>query len=197
MSPIRTLCATTSLFLLALATACTPQSPTERVAEMRSRFTVEVNPGGFVAEPNMPAPAPMAEEGMEGEGTDAMPADGADGSMTDDEKTMDEMGGDGTDMGAMEPESYDIVLDLLIKNGNSDVLPQLTVDLIHADSAQKEKERWPVTFDTSHLLSGDSSQFSHRLTGVDYVEGDSFTAEVRSGITPEEYGNYPEFNTAQ
>ena len=45
MSPIRTLCATTSLFLLALATACTPQSPTERVAEMRSRFTVEVEPG--------------------------------------------------------------------------------------------------------------------------------------------------------
>lgn len=193
MSPIRTLCAVTSLFLLTTLVACTPKSPEERVADMRARFTVEVNPSGFVAEPNLPEPEPMAEDSMEGEEAGSMPADqapemsaaGEEGSMEPD-----------ASMAEPVPESYDIVLDLLIKNGNSDVLPQLTVDVIHTDSAQVEKERWPVTFDTSGLLSGDSSQFSERLTGVDYQEGDMFTAELRSDVTPTEYGDYPEFNAA-
>jgi hypothetical protein len=196
------LVALAAILLLGSMVACEPQSPAERIDELRAGYEVEVNPSGFSATPNYPEPPPM-EEGEEGE-------EGAEGEMAADEEmaTDEEMTGDGEmgegEMAAegevaqeqMEPESYDVVLDLLIKNGNrGDSLPELTVDLIHADANQNERGRLQVVFDTSNVLPGSSSQFSQELKGIPYEEGDMFTAEIRQ-VPPEDRGDYPEYGSA-
>ncbi len=190
-----------AILLLGAFVACQPQSPAERVDELRAGYEVEVNPSGFSATPNYPEPAPMAEgeEGAEGEGGEMAAEDemAADEEMADDGEMADgEMMDEGGMAPDMEPESYDVVLDLLIKNGNrGDSLPELTVDLIHADANQNEKGRLQVVFDTSNVLPGSSSQFSQELKGIPYEEGDMFTAELRQ-VSPDERGDYPEYGSA-
>ncbi|MDY7093157.1 MAG: hypothetical protein SX243_09320 [Acidobacteriota bacterium] len=191
------LVALAAVLLLGSLVACQPQSPAERIDELRAGYEVEVNPSGFSATPNYPEPPPM-EEGEEGADEEMA----ADDEMAADEMAADEMGdgemaGEG-DMAQeqMEPESYDVVLDLLIKNGNrDDSLQELTVDLIHADSNQNERGRLQVVFDTSNVLPGASSQFSQELKGIPYEEGDMFTAEIRQ-VPAEERGDYPEYGSA-
>lgn len=193
-----------AVLLLGSLVACEPQSPAERVDELRAGYEVEVNPSGFSATPNYPEPPPMeeGEEGEEGaEGADeemATDEEMTDGEMADGEMADGEMADGEGDMAQeqMEPESYDVVLDLLIKNGNrGDSLEELTVDLIHADANQNERGRLQVVFDTSNVLPGSSSQFSQELRGIPYEEGDMFTAEIRQ-VPAEERGDYPEYGSA-
>lgn len=171
-----------------LLVACEPGDPAERVAELRAGYVVEVNPSGFVAKPNYPEPEILDEEMIDGD-------EGDEGAATDAETADETMDEAGDEMAAeeMKPESYDIVLDLLIKNGNRDKLPELTVDLIHLDATQTEKGRLLVAFDVADILPGASSQFSHELKGIPYEEGDMFTAEVRTPVPPAERDQYPEF----
>ena len=170
---------------VALLVACAPDDPVERVADLRAGYVVEVNPSGLVANPNYPEPEIVDEEMMEGDESEDADA------QTPDE-TIDEAG-DEMIAEEMEPESYDIVLDLLIKNDNRETLPELTVDIIHLDATQTEKGRLLVAFDVADILPGASSQFSHELKGIPYEEGDMFTAEVCTPVPPEERGEYPEF----
>ena len=171
------------LSLLALSIfACAQKSPEERIAEIRSRYAVEVNQSGFVATPRVPEVSAMEE------GTDGGAADGGDAPASGE-------GSEGEEKAAalQEPEGYDILVDLILSTSSRDTIPQLTVDIVHLDSSETEKARWPVTMDTSTLVRGPGVQMTQKLEEVDYVEGDIFYAEIRSDVPAAERGAYPEF----
>ncbi|MCH9647510.1 MAG: hypothetical protein K0U98_04680 [Deltaproteobacteria bacterium] len=179
--------------LVVLTIGCQTKSPEEQIADIRASYSATVNQGGFVAtarvpEPAMPEPV-EGEEGME-EGDSAMDdeadsmADPASGDSLMDEPVV------------AEPVRYDITLDILVATGGRETLPQLTIDVVHLDGQEVEKQRWPVTFDTSRILQGPGAQIVHKLEDVAYEAGDIFYTEVRHPIPAEERGKYPEFSPA-
>ncbi len=167
--------------------ACTQKSPEERIADIRSQYAVEVNQSGFVATPRLP-PVPDSVEGMDGEAA----GEGED-PVTDEESMEEEMA---AAMAAelQEPEGYDILLDLILSTSSRELLPQVTVDIVHLDPSEQEKARWPVTMDTSGLLRGPGIQVTQKLENVDYEEGDIFYAEIRANVPAADRGSYPEFS---
>lgn len=184
------------------AVACgPPPTPEERVADIRSKYTVEVNQSGFSATPHEPEPDPMAE----GEATEE-----ADEAAGETEGASDEgTGGDeaaaageaGEGEGEMEPpdlgpQTYDILLDLIVATTSRETLDQLTVDVVHLDSSETEKNRWQVTLDTSGIHRGPGAQITHELTDIEYVDGDIFFAEVRHPVPAAEVSKYPELANA-
>ena len=106
------------------------------------------------------------------------------------------LGDDDLEPPDLGPLHYDILLDILVSTRSRETLPQLTVDVVHLDSARNEKNRWQVTLDTSGIHQGPGAQITHKLEDVDYVEGDVFTTEVRHPVPPEEVANYPELANA-
>ena len=184
MSRIRLL-AVTAVVLVGVFTlaACTPASPEERVAEMRSRFEARVNGFYVQAEPQVVEPEVDVELG-EGE---AVPADEAgDGEEGVDAEIMDE------EVTMVQNAS----LDLILQHDNTEMLPGITVEIIMADANEQEKGHWQLWVDTSTLRKANQLQLVHVLEDVPYVEGDMFAAEIRSPIPPEERGNYQEFTSA-
>lgn len=198
MAAIRKSILSFALVLVALTLfACEQKSPEEKVAELRSRYTVEVNQSGFVATPRYPEPELTDEEmvGEEGEAGDESATGEAaggdadtDADAVDDEMSMAEP--------EPEPEGYDILLDLIVATSSRTTLPQLTIDIVHLDPSKNEKNRWPVTLDTSSIVRGPGVQVTQKLENINYEEGDIFFAEVRSDVPPAQRGDYPEFSTA-
>jgi hypothetical protein len=179
-------------FVLLLA-ACAQKSPEEKVAELRSKYTAEVNQSGFVATPREPVPEPVAE-GLAGEA--AGEAVGEDSEAVPPAVSTDAAEGEeALAPPDLAPLRYDILLDILVATRAREGLPQLTVDVVHLDPQKNEKERWPVTLDTSKIHQGPGVQITQKLEDVEYSEGDFFFTEVRAGIKPEEYDRYPEFRT--
>ena len=182
---------TAPLCLLALiggaAASCAPKSHQEHVAEMRAKYTAELN--GFViksepvepVEPVEPAePAETAAEPAgEGEGGSGAGAAAAAGPL---DETVEEL-----------PLTSDVVLDILVKNQNDDNLPGITLDVSQVDAGKTEKGHWRVWVDTSQVGRGPGTQVTHVLPGVDYQEGDGFQVEVRGAVPAAEQGEYREF----
>lgn len=167
------------------AVACTQPTGAERVARLRSEYAAELNSFSVRETPVEPA---MAEP-MEGEAMadDAMAAD--DGETMEDGIMDEEM---------MEPEvRQDVILDIVLrKEGRSEGLDALTIDVFQVDAAEVEKARYRIYVETGGLVNGSSTQVSHILEDVDYTEGDGFQAEVRQDISPQSQADYREFNEA-
>lgn len=182
--------------LFVLTIACQTKSPEEQISEIRGTYSATVNQGGFVAKARLPEPVmpePMDADGMQDGDADSM-ADPASGDSEMDESALDEPMMDEPVMD--EPVRYDILLDILVATGGRKTLPQLTIDVVHLNGQEVEKQRWPVTLDTSKILQGPGAQIVHTLEDVGYEAGDIFYTEVRHPIPAEERGSYPEFSLA-
>jgi hypothetical protein len=165
--------------VLLVAGACgPPQSPEERVAELRSRYDAMLN--GFVVN-QAPVEEAMAEEmPMEMEAEEAA------------EPAMEE----GEMMAEPMPLLQEVLLDILVSTTSRETLPGLTVDITQVDAEKNVKQTWRVYLDTSAVHRGPGTQITHRLEGVEYQEGDGFNVEVRHPVPPEERGEYQEFQAA-
>ena len=161
---------------LLVFTGCAQKSPLETMIENRSRYTAEIN--GFYVDANpLVADAGAGEVEGEGEG-----------------EPEGEPEGEGE---LVEPEPVELVqiahLDILIKHDSFEKLAGVTVDIIQVDPDENEKGRWLVWFDTANVERANPTQYSHEIEGIDYVEGDGFTVEVRHPIPEGERGDYQEF----
>lgn len=171
------------ILVLLVAGACgPPQSPEERVAELRSQYDAVLN--GFVVN-QQPVEEAMAEEmPMEMEGEEA-----AEPAMAEEGEEM---------MAEAEPMPLlqEVLLDILVSTTSRDTLPGLTVDITQVDADENVKQTWRVYLDTSTVHRGPGTQITHRLEGVEYQEGDGFNVEVRHPVPPAERGEYQEFQAA-
>jgi hypothetical protein len=167
---------------------CTPATPEERVAQLRSKFEARVN--GFYVES-----VPRAQEtALEGEAEvevaatetkDAAEA-GASAEVDGDEGGVEDV-----------PMIQNAHLDLIVQHDNDEMLPGITVEITMVDANQAEKDSWRFWVDTSTLRKANQLQLVHTLEDIPYVEGDGFAAEVRKPIPPEEYGEYQEFSSLE
>jgi hypothetical protein len=156
--------------------ACSPASPEEQIAQLRSRYEARVNGFYVTAEPL------VVEAMVEPEASE--------------EETAGEDAVEGEDV--EEPEmvvSQNAHLDLIVQHDADEMLPGITVEISMVDSAQQEKGRWQLWVDTSGLRKANQLQLTHVLEDVPYVEGDGFAAEVRVPVPAAERGNYREFDS--
>lgn len=135
------------------------------IAEMRS-FTVQ---------------APVGDEGAMAEEAEAE-AEAAAGDEAVEEGDM-----------PAEPETVNVLLDILVHNEGSGTLEGVTVDLTIADPDGAEKERRLLWVETAGLTKGSQSQEVLEVNDLAYTEGDGFHVEVRHPIPMEERGDYREF----
>lgn len=174
------------------AAGCAPESPEERVAELRSRYTAELN--SFVIEetPLVPEPMEGMEEGAgeEGAGEEETapeePAAGEEEMAEGEEEPLEPV-----------PTRKDAVLDILIQNRAVEPLPGITLDIGLVNADKDTKETYRVWMDTSDLQKGRGQTYFHTLLDVPYEEGDAFYVEVRHPVPPAERGEYREFTETQ
>ena len=182
---------------------CEQASPEERISELRSDFTAELN--GFVVR-EIPETVDVeivdAEDG-EGEGEEAV--EEAAEEVLDREAGVEDVTGEaqeaGTDVVAedtLEEEvQKDVILDIMIRHTSSETLPGITVDVSQADADGNEKASYKVWIETSDLPMGTPQQVNKILEDVDYEEGDGFFVEVRHPVPPEERDEYREFSQVE
>lgn len=175
--PRKSIFAVISLCLAALVTfACAsePEDPAERISEIRSGYSAELN--GFVVHQ-----VPEAGDGA--------PVEEGDGSA--------EPGEEGEEAGAEEPAEVpvrqDVILDILVSRDSRETLPGLTLDVTQADAQENEKASWKVYLDVSDVLRGPGTQISYRLEDVEVADDDFFHVEVRHPVPAAERGEYREF----
>jgi len=177
--------------VLVTSVACKQLTPAERISKLRSEYSAELNSFNITETPMADA---LGEggEGMEGEG---MMGEETEGETMGGE--MDEgMGeGMGEGMDAMDvPTRKDVVLDIVLrKQGGTDTLPGITVDIFQVAADETDKATYRVYVDTSRLNPGSRKAVSHVLKDVDYAEGDGFAVEVRPTVPPELYPEYREY----
>ncbi len=194
---------TLALLLLLPLTACQPEDPVQRVAKMRAKYVVQVNPSGLVAMPHeepQPDPTELDAADMEvtdGEAGDEMVVEGETQDTADELPTDAAPEGDAAAMPEAtmaEPTGYDVLLDILLQNTNNEALPQLTLDIVQTDRAENEIARFHHTVDTSQLLKGMDTQLSHKLENIAYDPANHmFYVEVRGNVPASDYPLYPEF----
>lgn len=165
-----------------LAVGCTPKSPEEKVAQLRSFYTAR--PIGFLVDA-IPQ-EPLAEPDVESE----EPAGGEEAAEGD--------GGDGMEEVEIEPVPaiQNIRLDILLQHDSHEKLPGITLDIYMVDASETEVATWKLWVDTAELPKATGTQFTHLLEDVDYQEGYAFSVEVRHPIPAEERGDYREFANA-
>ena len=173
-----------------LVAACAQKSPQEKVAALRAKYSATVNQSGFAAKARMPEPV-SEEIGTDEAGTEDT---GAEGAGAEDAAELSE--GEVLEPPDLGPLRYDILLDIVVATTSREILPELTVDVVHLSSAKQEKQRWQVTLDTSKVLRGPGAQITHALENVEYVEGDVFFTEVRNPVPQAEVAKYPELANA-
>lgn len=182
-----------ALFALCLTAACggAPEDPAERVDEVRSRYSAELN--GFAVHQVPATGDEMAAEPAEADATaeDGAGEAGEEATTTDAEEAM---------MAEAEevPVRQDVILDILLSLEGRDSLPGVTVDIEHVgpEPETEVKESHRVYLDASDVHRGPGTQIVHSLEDVDYVEGDGFHVEVRHPVPPAERGEYREFQEA-
>ncbi|MGB3564865.1 MAG: hypothetical protein WBC09_17575, partial [Thermoanaerobaculia bacterium] len=160
--------------------ACSPKSPEEKVAQVRSLYKATLN--GFI----------VREE----------PVGGVEGVVETEisaEEPAEEMIEEVTEEEALEsfepvPVVQEVMMDILIQHDSAEMLPGLTVDISMVDAQGNDKGHWRVWFDTADIPKATPTQFTHVLEDIGYVEGDGFFAEVRQPIPASEYGDYKEFS---
>lgn len=169
--------------------ACKESTPEEKVAKARARYSVTLN-GFFAKEPPPPEPEPEPAADEAGEAV-AVAAEAAAAEAEADAETDEEM-----DEEEAGPRPVDILLDLIVQHDLDDALPGVTVDIVMVDPEKSEKGAWKVYIETAGLPEANQKQITHVLEDVEYEEGDAFSAEIRSYVPPEEYGDYREFSEA-
>lgn len=179
----QTIVGISALALALTAAACGPKDPQEKVAELRSYYSAELN-GFLVLAPPVEEPMDTEEPAMEGE--PEAPADEVEG----DEEGMDEMPAE-----PAEPATSDIQLDILVKHRSPENLPGITVDISMVDAQQNEKGHWTLYLDTANIAKANVTQFTHVLEDVSYEEGDGFHVEVRHPVPAGERAEYIEFSS--
>jgi hypothetical protein len=180
--------------LIVFTVACSQKSPEEKIADLRSHYTAELN--GFIAKPNNPPlPEPMeSEEGMDAEGS--VPAGGDEATEADESEAAGDEAGDS----AIEEEELplgpllsDISLDIIVRHDARENLAGITIDVTQAGVDEVEKGSFRFYLDTSKLARGQQIQVTHVLENVDYQDGDGFFTEVRHPVPVAERSAYREF----
>lgn len=163
--------------------ACKQLTPAEKVSKLRSEYSAELN--SFTIR-ETPMTGAMGEEGMMDEGME--------GEAMGDEAVGDQMD-EGMDAMAMDvPTRKDAVLDIVLrKEGGTDRLPGITVDIYQVGPDEQQKATYRVYVDTSRLNPGSRKAVSDVLEDVDYSEGDGFAVEIRGAVPPEMYPEYQEY----
>lgn len=193
---------------LLLLAGCQSETFEERVTRLRQGYTISSS--GFVVKQTPPPVAPGVAEGVmategepavegeaaapEGEGMAA--EEGATEAAAEAAASAGEAteGEDGIMVEDLMPVKQDVLLDLLVRNGNvRGSLPGLTLDITQVDAAGNEKAHWRAWIDTSGIERGPGTQLTHELTDVEFEEGDTFEVELRTPVPPGERGEYREF----
>lgn len=186
------------LALVALTlTACAQKSPEERVAEARTKYKVALN--AFLPQD----PEPVIDEDMT---EDAMPEEGAEASETAVAAEVaaaavaaeGEEGEEGEEGMAEESEEMtssgrDVFFDLIVQFDGPESLPGITVEITHADPFEKEKASFRHYLETGTMVKSETKQVSFTVPGLDFVDGDLFSVDVRAHVPAEERGEYREF----
>jgi hypothetical protein len=158
--------------------ACSPQSPEEKVAQVRSLYKARLN--GFI----------VREE----------PVGGVEEVVVT-EISAEEQAEEVTEEEALEsfepvPVVQKVLMDILIQHDSAEKLPGLTVDISMVDGQGNDKGNWRVWFDTADIPKATPTQFTHILEDIGYLEGDGFFVEVRQPVPASEYGDYKEFSSS-
>jgi hypothetical protein len=189
------LAAVALLAVSALGAGCSTPSPEERVAELRANYEATLQ--NFVIREE-PLVEPMIGD------QDAMDEE------TVDEETMGEEPAEGEEVIEEVPVRQDVVLDILIRHGNRENLPGLTVEVAQMgegaademsweeiESSAARKATWRVYLDTSAIGRGQGNSVVHTIEDVDGVDpGDRFVVSVRKPVPPAERSQYREFAEA-
>ncbi len=191
----RVLLCVVAVTCIAVLTGCAAKSPEEKVAEIRSQYTVRLNTWA----PR--DPEPMVDEGM----GDPMSEDGAEGAVAEvaeaaaEESAAMAEGDESTEESAEEmaadtgPQTRAIFFDLIVRFDGLESLPGITVDITHADAFQKEKGQYHYWLDTPGMVKSDTRQIDFELEDVEFIDGDVFSVALRTPVAPEERGDYREF----
>ncbi|MDX1632737.1 MAG: hypothetical protein R3234_12780 [Thermoanaerobaculia bacterium] len=198
---------TGALLALALVGAwsigCEQKSHEERVSQLRSKYTAELN--GFVVReiPEMVDVEVVDAEDGEGEAEEAV-EEAAEEALDREAGVEDVTGEDqeaGTDVvpeETLEEEvQKNVILDIMVRHTSSEMLPGITVDVSQADAEGNEKASYKIWVDTSDLPMGTPQQVNEILEDVDYEEGDGFFVEVRHPVPPEKRDEYREFSEVE
>lgn len=161
-----------------LACGGAPKDPAERVAQLRSGYSAELN--GFVVDQT-----PLVVEELAAPDAAAGVAEAAAAPEAGPEA--------GLTLAEPVPVRQDAILDILVSRRSHEALPGLTVDVEQIDGQGNAKRTWRVYLDTSDVLRGPGVQVSHLIEDVDYEQGDGFFVEVRHPIPAGERADYREF----
>ena len=95
------------------------------------------------------------------------------------------------------PRSVEALLDLMVRfNATGDALPGITVEIVHNDAFQQEKDRHLTWVETRNILRGEERQVPVKLEVDNYEDGDKFSFEWNAFVPPEKRGDYREFAEA-
>lgn len=155
---------------------CSPKSPEEKVAQVRSFYKAKLN--GFIVREE---PVGGVEEVVVTE-------------VSAEEQAEEVTAEEGLESFEPVPLVQKVLMDILIQHRSAEKLPGLTVDISMVDGQGNEKGHWRVWFDTADIPKATPTQFTHILEDIGYVEGDGFFAEVRQPVPASEYGDYKEFS---
>lgn len=169
------------LVLLPLAWGCKEVPPEERVAEMRSRYKVRLNEGGFLVREE-----PL-EVGVPDEEAEADELGGADGQDLEEENGEEDVG---------KPVRQIVTLDIIVQHDNREGLPGVTVEISMVGPERNDKGNWRLWVDTAGLPKATLKQVSWDQEIPNYLKGDGFAVELRHPVPAEERGEYREFADA-
>jgi hypothetical protein len=187
----------TAALAVALIAGCARQTPAERVAELRGKYTAELK--NFVVR-EVPPP-----------GSEAPAAEGGEAAAEPAAATEPAAGEAGE--AAIEtavPLQTDVLLDVLIRHDNQENLPGLTLEVVQmAEGGPSEatweeilaspqrKATWRIWVDTSAIGRGQGASVTYLLEDVaGYAPGDRFVVAVRHPVPEAERGEYREFSEA-
>jgi hypothetical protein len=187
----------TAALAVALIAGCARQTPAERVAELRGKYTAELKNFVVREEPPPGSEAPAAEGGEAAAEPAAAtePAAGEAGEAA---------------IETVVPLQTDVLLDVLIRHDNQENLPGLTLEVVQmAEGGPSEatweeilaspqrKATWRIWVDTSAIGRGQGASVTYLLEDVaGYAPGDRFVVAVRHPVPEAERGEYREFSEA-
>lgn len=177
--------------LTAVLGSCAQRSPEERVAELRSSYEATLQ--NFVIRET-----PLVDEAPAFEGEEAA----AEQAPAETEEAA--LGGE---LIEEVPVRQDVVLDILVRHGNRENLPGLTVEVAQLGEGASEemsweeiesssKATWRVYLDTAAIGRGHGNSVIHKLEDIDVAPGDRFVVTVRDPVPPADRGDYREFSEA-
>lgn len=180
-------------FAMLLLVACSPKSPSEKVAEARGHYTAKLN-GFYPKEETAPQGAVEGEAVTQGQEKGAQKAPQA--GAKEAEKGSPAAAATSTEETGDASADKTLVLDILVSNDSFNTMPGITLDISMVDPSGKEIEHRRLWVNTSKVTVGSPVQVSYELKGVPYQKGDGINVEVRKPIPAAERSEYREFSDA-